>query len=100
VTVGAVLSPGRRAPVVITRKMIQHMRPGAVFLDFSIDQGGCSETSRPTTLRDQTYIVDGVIHHCVPNLTAAVARTTSYGLTNSLLPYLLELGELGMIGIA
>ncbi len=99
VTVGAVLSPGRRAPVVITRKMIQHMRPGAVFLDFSIDQGGCSETSRPTTLRDQTYIVDGVIHHCVPNLTAAVARTTSYGLTNSLLPYLLELGELGMIGL-
>lgn len=93
VVVGAVLSPGRRAPLVITRQMIRHMRPGAVFMDFSIDQGGCSETSRPTTLRDQTYVVDGVIHHCVPNLTAAVARTTSYGLTNSLIPYLLELGE-------
>jgi len=99
VVVGAVLSPGRRAPVIITRQMIQRMRPGAVFLDFSIDQGGCSETSRPTTLRDQTYVVDGVIHFCVPNLTAAVARTTSYGLTNSLLPYLLELGEHGIIGL-
>lgn len=99
VIVGAVLSPGQRAPIVITRKMVQHMRPGAVFIDFSIDQGGCSETSRPTTLRDQTYVVDGVIHHCVPNLTAAVARTTSYGLTNSLLPYLLELGEFGIMGL-
>ena len=99
VIVGAVLSPGRRAPIVITRKMVQHMRPGAVFIDFSIDQGGCSETSRPTTLRDQTYIVDGVVHHCVPNLTAAVARTTSYGLTNSLLPYLLDLGEFGIMGL-
>lgn len=99
VVVGAVLSPGRRAPILITREMISNMRPGAVFLDFSIDQGGCSETSRPTTLRDQTYIVDGVIHHCVPNLTAAVARTTSYGLTNSLLPYLLELGEFGIMGL-
>lgn len=99
VIVGAVLTPGRRAPIVLTREMIQHMRPGAVFLDFSIDQGGCSETSRPTTLRDQTYVVDGVIHHCVPNLTAAVARTTSYGLTNSLLPYLLELGGHGIMGL-
>jgi alanine dehydrogenase len=99
VVVGAVLSPGRRAPILLTREMIGNMRPGAVFLDFSIDQGGCSETSRPTTLRDQTYIVDGVIHHCVPNLTAAVARTTSYGLTNSLLPYLLELGEFGIMGL-
>jgi alanine dehydrogenase len=99
VLVGAVLSPGRRAPVLVSRDMIRHMRPGAVFIDFSIDQGGCSETSRPTTLRDQTYVVDGVIHHCVPNLTAAVARTTSYGLTNSLLPYLLELGEHGAEGL-
>lgn len=99
VIVGAVLTSGRRAPIVLTRQMIQHMRPGAVFLDYSIDQGGCSETSRPTTLRDQTYVVDGVIHYCVPNLTAAVARTTSYGLTNSLLPYLLELGEHGIMGL-
>lgn len=99
VIVGAVLSPGRRAPLLITREMVQNMRPGAVFLDFSIDQGGCSETSRPTTLRDQTYVVDGIIHHCVPNITAAVARTTSYGLTNSLLPYLLDLGSYGMVSL-
>lgn len=99
VMVGAVLSPGRRAPVLITREMVQRMRPGAVFIDFSIDQGGCSETSRPTTLRDQTYVVDGVIHYCVPNVTASVARTTSYGLTNSLLPYLLGLGSLGIMGL-
>jgi alanine dehydrogenase len=99
VVVGAVLTPGRRAPILITREMIRRMRPGAVLIDFSIDQGGCSETSRPTTLRDQTYVVDGVIHHCVPNMTAAVARTTSYGLTNSLLPYLLELGDQGIMGL-
>ena len=60
VIVGAVLTPGRRAPILITQEMIQHMRPGAVFIDYSIDQGGCSETSRPTTLRDQTYVVDAV----------------------------------------
>jgi alanine dehydrogenase len=99
VLVGAVLSPGRRSPVLITREMVQRMRPGAVFIDFSIDQGGCSETSRPTTLRDQTYVVDGVIHYCVPNVTAAVARTTSYGLTNSMLPYLLGLGTYGIMGL-
>ncbi|MBW7958175.1 MAG: alanine dehydrogenase, partial [Candidatus Promineofilum sp.] len=99
VVVGAVLTPGRRAPLLINRKMIQRMRPGAVFIDFSIDQGGCAETSRPTTLRDQYYIVDGIIHHCVPNMTAAVARTTSYGLTNALLPYLIELGDQGLAGL-
>ena len=99
VIVGAVLTPGRRAPILITQEMVQRMRPGAVFLDFSIDQGGCSETSRPTTLRDQTYVVDDVIHFCVPNVTAAVARTTSYGLTNSILPYLFGLGEHGILGM-
>jgi len=99
VIVGAVLTPGRRAPVLITHEMVQRMRPGAVFIDFSIDQGGCSETSRPTTLRDQTYMVEDVIHFCVPNVTAAVARTTSYGLTNSILPYLIGLGEHGILGM-
>jgi len=97
VVVGAVLSPGRRAPILITREMVQRMRPGAVLIDFAIDQGGCAETSRPTTLRDQTYIVDDVIHHCVPNVTAAVARTTSYALTNSLLPYLHDMAMHGLI---
>lgn len=99
VVVGAVLTPGRRAPILITREMVQRMRPGAALIDFSIDQGGCAETSRPTTLRDQFYVVDGIIHHCVPNMTAAVARTTSYGLTNSLLPYLVELGSQGLGGL-
>lgn len=99
VVVGAVLTPGRRAPLLITRKMIQRMRPGAVIIDFSIDQGGFAETSRPTTLRDPFYIVDGIIHHCVPNMTAAVARTTSYGLTNALLPYLVDLGDRGLNGL-
>lgn len=99
VVVGAVLTPGRRAPQLISREMVKHMRPGAALIDFSIDQGGCAETSRPTTLRDQTYVVEDVIHFCVPNVTAAVARTTSYGLTNSLMPYLLGLAKHGVIGV-
>ena len=99
VVVGAILSPGHRAPVLITREMVQRMRSGTVFIDFSIDQGGCSETSRPTTLRDQTYVVDDVIHYCVPNVTAAVARTTSHSLTNALLPYLWGLGAHGILGM-
>ena len=94
VVVGAVLHPGRRAPVVVTREMVREMRPGAVILDFSIDQGGCVETSRPTTLRAPTYVEEGVIHYCVPNLTASVARTTSYAIANAALPYLLSLDGL------
>jgi alanine dehydrogenase len=99
VVVGAVSMPGRRTPILVSREMVQHMRPGTVIIDFSIDQGGCVETSRPTTLRDQTYVVNDVIHHCVPNVTAAVARTTSYGLTNALLPYLRDLGTYGLMGM-
>jgi len=98
VLVGCVLNPGQRAPVLISRKMVSRMRPGSVIIDFSIDQGGCVETSRPTTLRDQTYVEEGVIHSCVPNLTATVARTTSYAITNAALPYLLALGEHGLLG--
>ena len=92
VLVGAIHEPGRRAEQFITRDMVRKMRPGSVILDFSINDGGCVETSRPTTLRDPVYVVDGVIHYCVPNLPAAVSRTTSYGLTNALLPYLKDLG--------
>jgi alanine dehydrogenase len=91
VLVGAVLEPGRRAPVLISRPMVAAMRPGAVIVDFSIDQGGCVETSRPTTLRAPTYVDEGVIHYCVPYLTASVARTTSYAITNAALPFLLGL---------
>jgi alanine dehydrogenase len=93
VVVGAVLRPGRRAPVVISRDMVAGMRRGAVILDFSIDQGGCTETSRPTTLRSPTYIEEGVIHYCVPNLTASVARTTSHAITNAAVPFMLAMAE-------
>jgi alanine dehydrogenase len=98
VLVGAVLDPGRRAPILVTREMVRSMRPGSVAIDFSIDEGGCIETSRPTTLRDPIYIAEGVIHHCVPNITSAVARTTSYAIANAALPYLLAIGEQGLLG--
>jgi alanine dehydrogenase len=98
VLVGCVLMPGRRAPVLVNREMVRRMRTGSVIIDFSIDQGGCVETSRPTTLRDQTFIEEGVIHFCVPNFTATVARTTSYALTNAILHYLLDIGQYGLLG--
>lgn len=98
VLVGCVLIPGQRAPILVSREMVQRMRTGSVIIDFSIDQGGCVETSRPTTLRNQTFVEERVIHFCVPNFTAAVARTTSYALTNAILPYLLAAGEHGMLG--
>jgi alanine dehydrogenase len=99
VLVGAIHEPGRRADQVITREMVRRMRPGSVILDFSINDGGCVETSRPTTLNDPVFVVDEVIHYCVPNLPAAVSRTTSYGLTNALIPYLQDLGKHGIIGL-
>ena len=84
--------------MLITREMVRAMRPGSVIMDFSIDQGGCVETSRPTTLRDPAYVAEGVIHHCVPNLTASIARTTSRAVANAALPYLLNIGENGLLG--
>jgi alanine dehydrogenase len=98
VLVGAVLDPGKRAPVLVSREMIRSMRPGSIVIDFSIDEGGCIETSRPTTLRDPIYMAESVIHHCVPNITSAVARTTSYAITNAALPYILAIGENGLLG--
>jgi alanine dehydrogenase len=98
VLIGCVLNPGHRAPILVSRQVVRRMRPGSVIIDFSIDQGGCVETSRPTTLRDQTYVEEGVIHSCVPNLTATVARTTSYAIANAALPYLLSMGEHGLLG--
>lgn len=98
VLVGAVLVPGQRAPLLVSRDMVRSMRPRSVILDYAIDEGGCVETSRPTTLRDPIFVMEGIIHHCVPNLTAAVSRTTSHAITNAALPYLLAVGELGMIG--
>jgi alanine dehydrogenase len=93
-----VLIPGERAPILITRDMVRSMRPGSLIIDFSIDQGGCVETSRPSTLRDPVYIVDGVLHHCVPNITSIVSRTASHALTNAALPYLLSIGDQGLDG--
>lgn len=98
VVVGAVLVYGQRAPILITRKMLRAMRPRAVLIDFAIDQGGCAETSRPTTHKSPTFILDDVIHYCVPNVPARVARTASHALTNAALPYLLEIAARGLEG--
>jgi alanine dehydrogenase len=96
VVIGAVYVAGQRAPVLVTREMVRTMRPRAVIIDFSIDQGGCVETSRPTTHRDPIYFDEGVLHYCVPNVPARVARTASHALTNALLPYLVDIGRLGV----
>ena len=79
--------------MLVSREMVKQMRSGSVIIDYAIDEGGCVATSRPTTLRNTTYTVDGVLHHCVPNITAAYGRTTSYAITNAALPYLLAVGE-------
>jgi alanine dehydrogenase len=95
VLVGAVSTSGQRAPMVISREMVRTMRAGAILIDFSIDEGGCVETSRPTTLRNPTYWAENVIHHCVPNMTSAYGRTTSYAISNAALPYLLDVAQTG-----
>jgi alanine dehydrogenase len=93
--IGAVLIPGARAPKVITREMLQEMRPGSVVVDVAIDQGGCFETSRRTTHAAPTYIVDGIIHYCVANMPGAVALTSTLALTNATLPYALQIADKG-----
>jgi alanine dehydrogenase len=93
--IGAVLIPGARAPKLVTREMIGTMKRGTVVVDVSVDQGGCSETTRPTTHEEPVYNVDGVIHYGVTNMPAAVARTSTFALTNVTLPYALELANKG-----
>ena len=93
--IGAVLVPGASAPKVITQHMVKSMKRGSVFVDVSIDQGGCSETSRPTTHDDPTYIVDGVVHYCVTNMPGAAARTATQALNNATLPFVLALADKG-----
>ena len=93
--VGAVLIPGARCPVLVTREMIPTMKPGAVIVDVGVDQGGCVETIHPTTHEDPTYIVDNVIHYGVANMPGAVGRTSTFALTNATLPYALKLADLG-----
>lgn len=94
--IGAVLIPGKSAPKLVTRSMLKRMQPGAVIIDIAIDQGGCTETSRPTTHSNPTYIVDGVVHYGVTNMPAACARTSTQGLTNATLPYALKIAGLGI----
>ena len=93
--VGAVLIHGARAPKLITRDMLKLMKPGSVITDVSIDQGGCIETSKPTTHSDPIYEVDGVIHYCVANMPGAVSRTSTFALTNVTLPYAIKIADQG-----
>jgi alanine dehydrogenase len=94
--IGAVLVHGARAPYVIRREQLALMKPGAVLVDVAIDQGGCFETSRPTTHRDPTFEVDGVIHYCVANMPGAVPITSTYALTNATMPYALAFADHGL----
>ncbi|MFB3778903.1 MAG: alanine dehydrogenase [Bryobacteraceae bacterium] len=96
VVIGAVLVAGRKAPHVVTRRMVESMRRGSVIIDVSIDQGGCVETSRPTTLAEPSYVHHGVVHYCVPNLTADMSRSASMALSQAVLPFLLRMAEDGI----
>ncbi len=93
--IGAILIRGDRAPVLVTREMLKPMKRGAVIVDVAVDQGGCIETTRPTTHRNPTYIVEGVVHYCVTNMPGAVAGTSTYALTNETLRYVLLLARHG-----
>ena len=93
--IGAVLVPGAAAPKLVTREMLKTMKRGSVLVDIAIDQGGCFETSRPTTHDDPVYVVDGVIHYCVANMPGAVARTSAFALNNATLPFVLKLANQG-----
>ncbi|MCA9234708.1 MAG: alanine dehydrogenase [Planctomycetales bacterium] len=94
--VGAVLIPGAKAPRLIEREHLKHMKPGAVIIDVAIDQGGCIATSRPTTHSEPTYIVEDVVHYCVTNMPGAVGRTSTFALCNVTLPWVIELAQRGV----
>ncbi len=96
VLVGAVLIPGARAPIIVTREMVRTMKPRSVIMDISIDQGGCIETSRPTTYPTPTYIEEGVIHYCVPNMTGVLGRTTTHAVNNAAWPFIREIANKGL----
>jgi len=93
--IGAVLVPGAAAPKLVTRAMLATMHAGAVLVDVAIDQGGCFETSHPTTHADPTFVVDGIVHYCVANMPGAVARTSTYALNNVTLPHTLRIADMG-----
>jgi alanine dehydrogenase len=94
--IGSVLIPGARAPHLIPRKLVRAMKPGSALVDISIDQGGCAETSRPTTHDAPTYIEHEVVHYCVTNMPAIVPHTSTYALTNATLSYALEIADKGL----
>jgi len=96
--IGAVLVPGAAAPKLVSRAMVKAMKAGAAVVDIAIDQGGCFETSRPTTHADPTYVVDSVVHYCVTNMPGAVPRTSTYALNNATLPFVLALADKGWKG--
>ena len=93
--IGSVLIPGAKAPHLVTRDMLKMMRPGSLLVDVAIDQGGCFETSHPTTHSDPTYVVDGIVHYAVANIPGAVPFTSTLALTNATLPYALALAGKG-----
>ncbi len=100
VVIGAVLLHGAKAPKLITRAMLETMKPGAVMVDVAIDQGGCFETSRPTTHSEPTYEVDGIVHYCVANMPGAVPLTSTVALTNATLPYAVKIADKGWHQVA
>ena len=95
--IGAVLVKGARAPKLVTREMVSTVNPGSVSVDVAVDQGGCIETTHPTTHSNPTFLVDGVVHYCVSNMPGAVPRTSTYGLNNATLPYMVKLANLGPV---
>ncbi len=93
--IGAVLIPGSHAPKLVTRQMLKRMRPGSAVVDISVDQGGCFETTRPTTHENPTYIEEGIVHYCVTNIPGAFPRTSTFALTNATFPYVLQIADKG-----
>jgi alanine dehydrogenase len=93
--IGAVLIPGAAAPKLLSAAQIKRLRPGTVLVDVAIDQGGCFETSRPTTHSNPTYMIDDIVHYCVANMPGAVPRTSSFALNNATLPYIVKLADMG-----
>ena len=93
--IGAVLIPGAHAPKLVTRQMLKRMRPGSAVVDISVDQGGCFETTRPTTHENPTYVEEGIVHYCVTNIPGGFPRTSTFALTNATFPYVLEIADKG-----
>jgi len=96
ILVGAILIPGERTPTLVSRSMLRSMKPRSVVMDISIDEGGCFETSRPTTNEKPTYIEEGMIHYCVPNMPSLVARTSTYAFLNAAMPFIIEIANKGI----